>query len=72
MWNTSVLKLSASVHHLYFDLGIYGDGVDPVQNSAAASSLLDQVDLDDASTVAAYREAVTAVAAVETNKYAQR
>ena len=72
MWNTSVLKSSASVHHLYFDLRISGDDADPVQNSAV-TLLLDQFDLDDAWTVAAYcREALAAVAAVETNKYAQR
>ena len=55
--------------HPYFDLGISGDGAD-VQNSAATE--LEQFDLDDPWAVATYSEAVTAVAAVETNKYAQR
>ena len=56
--------------HPYFDLGISGDGAD-VQNSAA-TLLFEHFDLDDPWAVAAYSEAVTAVAAVETNKYAQR
>ena len=51
--------------HPYFDLGISGDGAD-VQNSAATE--LEQFDLDDPWAVATYSEAVTAVAAVETNK----